>query len=172
MITVTIQFFDLAGAVSGLSKLLDNANGVASYTVPAPAPQASGLTLVADRTAAALANEAPGKPEPTPAPAARRARSQPTAEAAQSPAEDAPAQATAKPAASPSTVQAAAANSADKPVEYKDLQQAVVKLHQRDPTAALPIAQSFGAATFKLLPMDKWGAALALVQAKLAELEG
>jgi hypothetical protein len=171
MLTVTIQFSDVAAARAALTRLLDGSPGVVSYTVPTPAP-AVALTLVQSD---GPATEAPGKPEATPAPAARRVRSQPTAEAGPSPAADAPVPATEKPAAQPSTAQAAAASSADeKPagVQYADLQAAVIKLCQIDKSRALPIAQGLGAATFKLLPMDKWAEALAKVNATIAELQG
>ena len=171
MITVTIQFSDVAAAVAALTHLLDGSPGVVSYSVPTPAP-AAALTLVQSDGQAA---EAPGKPEATPAPAARRARSQPTAEAGPSQAADAPAPATEKPVASPSTGKAAAASSADeKPagVQYADLQAAVIKLCGIDKSRALPIANALGAATFKLLPMDKWAAALEQVNATIAELQG
>jgi hypothetical protein len=48
-------------------------------------------------------------------------------------------------------------------VAYADLQKAVLSLHKMDPQAAVPIAKSLGADTFKLLPDAKWAEALRLV---------
>lgn len=102
--------------------------------------------------------EAPGKPS-----AATTAPSPRTAEAAPSPS----AQPAAAPAPSPeATPPAAAAASAT--VAYADLQKAVLTLHKRNPTAAVPIAKSLGADTFKLLPETKWAEALRLVTEAIA----
>lgn len=78
----------------------------------------------------------------------------------------------AKAADTPPTVKAEpAAAPAEKPaVEYKDLQAAVFKLAGKDRAAASKVVASFGVATFKELPADKWADALTAVNAALAEL--
>lgn len=99
--------------------------------------------------------EAPGKrSDATTAPSPR------TVEAAPS----TPAPSAAAPASSTEvTPPAAGAASAPQQVTYPDLQKAVLTLHKADPTAAVPIAKSLGADTFKALTEDKWAEALRLV---------
>jgi len=78
-----------------------------------------------------------------------------------------------KPAAEPSTQEAPAASTASssEPVEYPVLQKAVFALAGKSRDAAAAVASGFGVKTFKELPADQWGDALAAVNAKLAELE-
>lgn len=57
-------------------------------------------------------------------------------------------------------------------VDYPTLQKAVFTLAGKSREAAAAVAASFGVKTFKDLPADKWAAAFAAVNTKLAELEG
>jgi hypothetical protein len=66
---------------------------------------------------------------------------------------------------------AASTASSSEPVEYPVLQKAVFALAGKSREAAAAVAASMGVKTFKELPADKWGDALAAVNAKLAELE-
>lgn len=119
----------------------------------AAAPRIDSV-VSAEEKAALL--EAPGKPS-----AAKAARSLRTVEAAPS----APAPSVAAPAASTEvTPPAAAAASA---VDYPTLQKAVLTLHKMDPTAAIPIAKSLGADSFKVLKPEQWAEALAAVNAAI-----
>jgi hypothetical protein len=83
----------------------------------------------------------------------------------------------AKPAATeatPPAVASAPATSSEKPsdsVDYPTLQKAVFALAGKSREAAGTVAASLGVKTFKELAEDKWGEALAAVNAKLAELE-
>lgn len=153
MIQITLHFSDVAAAAAFLAK----ANG---------APAAPSIGVTADEKTMLLANppkaEARGKPS-----AATTAPSPPTAAAA--PSQPAPSAAAPAPRAPEATPPAAAANSASPQVAYSDLQKAVLTLHKMDPTAALPIAKSLGAETFKALPEAKWAEALALVQQATAD---
>lgn len=78
-----------------------------------------------------------------------------------------------KPAAEPSTPEAPAAQtvSSSEPIEYPVLQKAVFALAGKSRDAAAAVAAGFGVKTFKELPAEQWGDALAAVNAKLAELE-
>ena len=105
-----------------------------------------------------LPAEAPGKPA-TPAPSPRTAKAAVV---------DAPAQPTAQPEPQPSTETAATASSAAPQVTYPDLQKAVLTLHKRNPLAAVPIAKSLGADTFKLLKETQWADALRMVNEAIA----
>lgn len=149
MITLTFQFNDIASAAA----LLANLNG----------QQLGAIVPAVVKAVAATAAEAPGKPS-----AATTARSPRTAAADPSPtapSDDAPAQ------APTATSPAAPAPSVAPSVTYPDLQKAVLTLHKIDATAAVPIAKSLGADTFKLLKPEQWADALAAVNAKIAELQ-
>jgi hypothetical protein len=65
---------------------------------------------------------------------------------------------------------AAPASSQTGTVDYATLQKAVFALAGKDKPAAMALATSLGVKTFKDLPADRWGEALAAVNAKLAEL--
>lgn len=65
---------------------------------------------------------------------------------------------------------AASTASSTAPVEYPVLQKAVFALATKSRDAAAGVAASFGVKTFKDLPQDKWGDALAAVNAKIVEL--
>jgi hypothetical protein len=138
MITITFQFTDVAAAAALLAKV-------------------DGAAAVVTAEAAIAPKSA--KPAAKPAPAAQTAPSAPTAEAAQPPAPAAPAPSTQPTAAETPTAAPAAASS----VAYPDLQKAVLTLHKLDPTAAVPIAKSLGADTFKALRQDQWAEAHRLV---------
>ncbi len=114
---------------------------------PAPAP------VAASGKATAKGGAAPGKTAAEKAPAAESAEAAPPASTA---AASSPAPAAEPPAAS---------------VDYPTLQKAVFTLAGKSREAAAAVAQSFGVKTFKDLPADKWAAAFAAVNAKLAELE-
>lgn len=148
MIQITLQFTTIAAALKALHAVDESA--------------LAGLPTIVDvKTDAPAPTAAPGKSAKsaaTPAPSPRTAEAVVAA---------APAPSTEPPAPQPATETAAAATSAAK-VEYKDLQQAVLKLHKMDPTAAVPIAQSLGAPTFKALAEDKWAEALRLVNEAIA----
>ena len=106
------------------------------------------------------APEAPGKPS-----AVKTAPSKPTAEAGPS----TPARSDAAPAKSTEATKPAAA--APSAVDYPTLQKAVAKLFAKDAKAPVQIAKDLNFDTFKAMPADKWAAALAAVNAKLAEIE-
>lgn len=142
-INVTLTFADVSELLTFFS------------TIQAPA---SGVKVQPATVEAAPAPK-PAKPAAKPAPAAPNAPSQPTAEAAPSPAPAAPAPSTPQPVAETPTAAPAAASS----VAYPDLQKAVLTLHKLDPTAAVPIAKSLGADTFKALRQDQWAEAHRLV---------
>jgi hypothetical protein len=112
-------------------------------------------------------SEAPEKSQAKPK-SATTARSQPTAEAAQSKGDPS----TAAPATSTEvTKQPATANSAADAVDYPTLQKAVAKLFAKDAKAPVQIAKDLNFDTFKAMPADAWGKALDAVNSKLAELE-
>jgi len=146
MITITFNFTSTAAAAALFAKLNGNELG-AIDTSPLP-------EIVKEVAAAAVE-----KPK---ASAAKTAPSKPTAGVA---VDAAPA------ASTEATPPAAAANSASPSVAYPDLQKAVLALHKLDPSAAIPIAKSLGADTFKVLPEAQWAEALRLVTAKTAELQ-
>ena len=158
MITVTLNFKTIEAARKALleipsSDLVGGPDPEAEAPKPAPAP------VAASGKATAKGGAAPGKTAAEKAPAAESVAAEPPAStaAASSPA-PAPAPApTAEPAAS---------------VDYPTLQKAVFTLAGKSREAAAAVAQSFGVKTFKDLPADKWAAAFAAVNAKLAELEG
>ena len=152
MIQITFSFPDAAAAAAMLAQL----NG----------QQLSAAAVTADEKAALLGNA------PPPASAVPTARSKRTAEAAPStpaPSPVAPAPTGASSDAQP-TAAAAPAPSAPSPaaVTYPDLQKAVLTLHRLDPTAAVPIAKSLGADTFKALKPEQWAEAHRLVTEAIA----
>lgn len=155
MITITFQFTDIAAAAALLAKI----DGT-----PAAVP---ATTEVLAAKQEAVPAPKPAKPV-KPAPAAATAPSQPTAEAAPSPAPAAPAPSTSAPAAAAPTAAPAAAPSAPAEITYQDLYKAVLTLHKLDPTAAVPIAKSLGADTFKLLQPQQWAEAHRLVSEAIA----
>lgn len=157
MINVTLTFADVSELLTFFTSIQAPASGV--KVEPA----------TADVLAAKEAAPAPKPAKPVkPAPAAATAPSQPTAEAAPSPAPAAPAPSTSAPAAAAPTAAPAAAPSAPAEVTYADLQKAVLTLHKLDPTAAVPIAKSLGADTFKLLQPQQWPEAHRLVTEAIA----
>lgn len=161
MITVTLNFKSIEAARKALleipsSALVGGPEPEAEAPKPAPAP------VAASGKATAKGGAAPGKTAAEKAPAAESVAAEPPAStaAASSPAPAAAARSTAP---------------ADEPVdtiEYATLQKAVFTLAGKSREAAAAVAQSFGVKTFKDLPADKWVAAFAAVNAKLAELEG
>jgi len=164
MISITFNFTDVAQAAALFAKL--TGNELASATVSAPAAAPATVDVIAAREVAA---PAPKSAKPAkPAPAAQTAPSQPTAEAAPSQEPAAPAQTTPQPEANSSTVAPAAAPSASAEITYQDLYKAVLQLHKLDPTAAVPIAKSLGADTFKLLKPEQWAEAYQLVTKAIA----
>lgn len=148
MIQVTFNFSSIAAAAALFGKL----NGSELGAI-VDAPPAEIVKAVAEKAV----KQAPGKPS-----AATTAPGPSTAAAV---ADAAPATST------EATKPDAAVNSASPPVAYPDLQKAVLALHKLDPSAAIPIAKSLGADTFKVLPEAKWAEALDLVKAKTAELQ-
>ena len=189
MIQITFTLADIAAAAALFAKLNGTELGHVTVSPGVSAAEKTAVLLAseaaladtvapgkstrADKIAAALGTtpeaimqqnallqdlpfkEAPGKPS-----VAKTARSQFTAAAGPS----TPAQ----PAAVPATETAATQPTAT--VAYADLQKAVLQLHKMDSTAAVPIAQSLGADTFKLLPTEKWPEALAAVKAAIAKI--
>ena len=79
-------------------------------------------------------------------------------------------EAAATPTAAAPSITASTASSST-PVEYPVLQKAVFALAGKSREAAASVAAGFGVKTFKELPAEQWAAALASVNAKLAELE-
>jgi pyruvate dehydrogenase E2 component (dihydrolipoamide acetyltransferase) len=149
MISITFQFTDVAAAAGLLAQLNTQQLAAVVPAEAAPAPKSA-------------------KPAAKPAPAAPNAPSQPTAEAAPSPAPAAPAPATPQPVAEKPTAAPAAAPSAPAEITYAELTKQVLALHKLDPTAAVPIAKSLGADTFKLLKPEQWPAAHRLVTEAIA----
>lgn len=158
MITITFQFTDIAAAAALLAKI----DGTPA--VVAAVPATADVLVARSEAAPAPKAEKPAKP----APAAPTAHSAPTAEAAPSPAPAAPAPSTSVPAAATPTAAPAAAPSAPAEITYQDLSKAVLTLHKLDATAAVPIAKSLGADTFKLLQPSQWAEAHRLVTAAIA----
>lgn len=78
----------------------------------------------------------------------------------------------AEPAEAPASAASTATPSDSQPttVEYPVLQKAVFTLAGKSRDAAAEVAASMGVKTFKELPAEKWGDALAAVNAKIAEL--
>lgn len=144
-------------------------------TVTITINNADELLNLAGITGAAVAAkqevaEAPAKKSAKPA--ASPAPTSPTATGAVADAPVKTASEPAQPAASAETAQPASTAVTEAPkVAYADLQKAVMKLHSLDPKAPVPIANSLGAATFKVLPEDKWAEALKLVQEAIAAKE-
>lgn len=147
MVQITFHFTSVAAAAALLAKLNGDELAVLTHTAlppvqeaPAPAP----------------------KPKKTPAPSP----------AVAAPA-DAPAPATAPPAEAPPPAAAPApepAVPAPEPapvppptVAYADLQKAVLKLYAIDKASAADIARGMGYETFKAMPAERWGEALAQV---------
>lgn len=148
MIQVTFNFSSIAAAAALFGKL----NGSELGAI-VDAPPAEIVKAVAEKAV----KQAPGKPS--------AATTVPGPSTAAAVADAVPATST------EATKPDAAANSASQPVAYPDLQKAVLALHKLDPSAAIPIAKSLGADTFKVLPEAKWAEALDLVKAKTAELQ-
>lgn len=157
MINVTLSFADVSELLTFFQ------------SIQAPA---SGVKVELATAEVLAAKEAAPSPKPVkpakPAPAAATAPSQPTVEAAPSPAPAAPAPATSAPAAAAPTAAPAAAPSAPAEMTYAELSKAVLALHKMDPTAAVPIAKSLGADTFKLLQPQQWAEAHRLVTEAIA----
>lgn len=154
MINVTLSFADVNELLTFFTSIQAPASGVKVEPAAAPVEAAPAPK--------------PAKPAAKPAPAAPTAPSQPTAEVAPSPAPAAPAPATPAPVAATPTAAPAAAPSAPAEITYPDLQKAVLTLHKLDPTAAVPIAKSLGADTFKLLQPTQWAEAHRLVSEAIA----
>lgn len=195
MITITFQFTDIAAAAALLAKIDGTPAAVPATTAevlaaqvlaakeaalspkskkevgppaPPPLPTRAPSPQPAPAAPAAPPPLPTRVPSPQPAPAAATAPSQPTAEAAPSPAPAAPAPSTSAPAAAAPTAAPAAAPSAPAEITYQDLYKAVLTLHKLDPTAAVPIAKSLGADTFKLLQPQQWAEAHRLVSEAIA----
>jgi hypothetical protein len=122
--------------------------------------------LNATANAKAAAATAPAAEVKADKPKADKPKAEPKAEVAADP----------KPAAEPSAPEAPAAQTASSSeaspsVDYPVLQKAVFALAGKSRDAAAAVAAGFGVKTFKELPADQWGDALAAVNAKLAELE-
>jgi hypothetical protein len=153
MFPITVKF--TVGTHAELARL------TAFLELNTAANQASAPSLVsAEEKAAVLApvkTAAPGKPKPAATPAA----TEPTAQAS----------AASQPSSEPVSPTTPTASAQSASVAYPDLQKAVLTLHKADPTAAVPIAKSLGADTFKLLKPEQWAEALRLVNAKIAELQ-
>lgn len=164
MISITFNFTDVAQAAALFSRLTGSELASATVT-PAAAP--ATVEVLAARTEATPTPKS-SKPTKAPAPDAPTAPSSPTAEAAPSPAPAAPAPSTSVPAAATPTAAPAAAPSAPAEITYQDLSKAVLTLHKLDATAAVPIAKSLGAATFKLLQPTQWAEAHRLVTEAIA----
>ena len=159
MIQVTFNFSSIAAAAALFGKL--NGSELGAIVDAPPAEIVKAVAKIASPSATddfpEPGMQAPGKPS-----AATTAPGPSTAAAV---ADAAPATST------EATKPDAGANSASPPVAYPDLQKAVLALHKLDPSAAIPIAKSLGADTFKVLPEAKWAEALDLVKAKTAELQ-
>ena len=156
MITVTLNFKTIEAARKALLEIPSSA------LVGGPEPEPRGE---------------PGHPkieDPKPAAAPAAASGKATAKAAAAPgktaAEKTPAAESAE-AAPPASTAATSSPAPAPAIEYTVLQKAVFTLAGKSREAAAAVAASFGVKTFKDLPADKWAAAFAAVNAKLAELE-
>lgn len=151
MITITLHFKSIEAARKALleipsSALVGGPEPEAEAPKPAPAPAAvSGK-------ATAKGGAAPGKTAAEKVHAAESVAAEPPASTA---ADSSPA-----PARAPAPT-----------IEYTVLQKAVFTLAGKSREAAAAVTARFGVKTFKDLPSDKWADALAVVNAKLAELE-
>jgi hypothetical protein len=160
VIAITLNFKSIEAARQVLLEI------PASALVAGPAPEAEAPKPVqaqepAPGQATAKADAAPKK--------TAAAKTQPAASAeAQQPASTA---ATEGNAAAASSAPEATAAPAASSIDYATLQKAVFALAGKSRESAAQVAGSFGVKTFKELPQDKWGDALAAVQEKLAELE-
>lgn len=140
MVQITFQFTSIAEAAALLAKL--NGNELGAVVAPAALP--------------ALEAPAPA-PKPKKAPAPSPAAAAPV---------DAPAPATAPPAEAPPPAAAPAPEPAPVPaptVAYADLQKAVLKLYAIDKASAADIAKGMGYDSFKVMPAERWGEAMAQV---------
>ncbi len=148
MIPVTLHFINVDAAIRGLREIPQNL--LVGHSAEDRLPGEDKPVVPAEVIAAAKKALDAKKEAAKPATAA----TQPTAEAAVA---DAPAP--------------KAENSDVKPdsIEYPVLQKAVFALAAKSREAASALAASFGVKTFKELPAEKWGDALAAVNAKLAE---
>lgn len=114
-----------------------------------------------------------GGPEPeavaAPAPAPKPARAAKAAQAS-TPAPEpvaAPAPVTAQPVEAPAPVAAPAPAEPAAPVQYADLQRAVLALYKVDKSRTQQIAIDMGFESFKVMPAERWAEALANVNAAL-----
>jgi hypothetical protein len=155
VIAITLNFKSLDAALRVLREIPEN------HLVEVADPKPVQAQEPAPGQATAKADAAPKK--------TAAAKAQPAAPAeAPPPASTAATEGNA--AAASSAPEATAASSASS-IDYATLQKAVFALAGKSREAAAQVASSFGVKTFKELPQDKWGDALAAVQEKLAELE-
>jgi len=140
VVQITLSFPSVAQALAALSKL----------DVPSPQLSFPEIELV----------EAPA---PKPSRAAKSASPAPVAEPVA-----APAPVTAPPAEAPAPVAAPAPAAAEPaPVQYADLQKAVLQLYKLDRAKTQQIAIDMGFESFKVMPADRWAEALAAVNGAL-----
>lgn len=152
MIQITLTFNSIEAARAALLEIPTSALAApAAAKVEAPKPSAK-----AEKPAATQPAEKAAKPAST-----ETATASPS-EGNVTPAATTTASHTASPASSSEPA---------KSVDYPTLQKAVFALAGKSRDAAAAVAGSFGVKTFKELPEDKWGDALAAVSDKLAELE-
>lgn len=162
MIAITLNFKSIEAARQALLDIPSSAlvGGPAPEAeVEAPKPQAARKAAQA-ATSPATATKPAASAEKTPA----SDTSATTSSAAASGASEG------NGAAASSAQEAPAASSASS-IDYATLQKAVFALAGKSRESAAAVASSFGVKTFKDLPADKWGDALAAVQEKIAELE-
>ena len=162
MIAITLNFKSIEAARQALLDIPSSALvGGPAPEAEVEAPKPAAAPAAASGKATAKAGAAPGKTAADKAPAAESVAAQPQASTAA---------AEGNAAAASSAPEATAAPAASS-IDYATLQKAVFALAGKSRESAAAVASSFGVKTFKELPQDKWGDALAAVQEKLAELE-
>jgi peptidoglycan DL-endopeptidase CwlO len=160
VIAITLNFKSIEAARQALLDIPASAL-VAGPAPEAEAPKPAAAPAAASGKATAKAGAAPGKTAAEKTPTAESVEAQPQASTA----------ATEGNAAAASSAPEATAAPAASSIDYATLQKAVFALAGKSRESAAQVASSFGVKTFKELPQDKWGDALAAVQEKLAELE-
>lgn len=164
MIAITLNFKSIEAARQALLDIPSSALvGGPAPEAEVEAPKPAAAPAAASGKATAKGGAAPGK---------TAAEKTPTAESVETapPASTAATGESGNAAAGSSAPEATAAPAASS-IDYATLQKAVFALAGKSRESAAAVAASFGVKTFKELPQDKWGDALAAVQEKLAELE-
>ena len=147
MIQITLHFTSVQAAIAALRDIPQTA--LVGFKdqfndTPAPAPVGKPADKPLDKPKA----EKVADPKPTPSPA--------------------PAPAAEAPAPAPENAPSASSSTS---VDYAQVQKAAFRLAGLSRDVAIATAQSMGVPNFKALPAERWGEALRVIEAKIAELE-